>query len=766
MAKKYISKYTGAEIDSGLDNIPKLEGKLTELKSLESEVGFSKVVTLTSAEIDFHFIKGETYSITNNNDSSKTVSIVSKKGASDRNNVTNLNAGQTLSFVAEIDAECFRCAQNGTFTIVKLALLSEVAALKEDFATLEPKIESSVKRTDALSDNLFNYDTIGEVVYEKTITTKVSGTTVALDYLGKAECTFIIDGTPNNCILVGTNKATGNQMHLYDMTTETAFPLTITNPRADLELINIGILGKSTATPTPITLTIKKNVKSSVSGDTDANVDFNKEIFNYDKSRDVTFEKNVQVLPSTTSYIIDYVGKGDCEIIIDGNPNNFILQVWVNELNKTVELGRYTTEDAMPIVISNPRYYQELGELKIYGTSTAIKDELKVSIKRKNGILKRVTNIPLVKFDFDHTLKDVSGTIAQFSPNEWDSTNKWRTMPNQLYNAFNGLVSQYPSYVSRVDIAEELGIEYPTYANLGGVANSQYAATPTYKTYMYKLSCGEDTANGAEQTTKLKLLIVAGVHGNESFASINTYNLAKSLCEAVDVNYYKMRGAFDVYIIPCLNTYGMYHFNSNMIHDARCNANDVNINRNFPIKEWKVEGEGTQNYTGAVAGSEFETQLVMGALNLIQPNLFIDHHNFGAESMNQYFCTVNEREYIRLNYQSYMDCSIAFSKGLPQYFGNAYLQLRTYSMGSPSSAASGTTNRWCYENGLADFSATTEICNVIKYKNGILLDENVGEDYYGADALSIGEYTLRNILMRFCQYVMEMLTSKNGYPMK
>ena len=31
MAKKYISKYTGAEIDSGLDNIPKLEGKLTEL---------------------------------------------------------------------------------------------------------------------------------------------------------------------------------------------------------------------------------------------------------------------------------------------------------------------------------------------------------------------------------------------------------------------------------------------------------------------------------------------------------------------------------------------------------------------------------------------------------------------------------------------------------------------------------------------------------------------------------------------------------------
>ena len=37
MAKKYISKYTGPEIDSGLDNIPVLEGKLTELEGTLSE---------------------------------------------------------------------------------------------------------------------------------------------------------------------------------------------------------------------------------------------------------------------------------------------------------------------------------------------------------------------------------------------------------------------------------------------------------------------------------------------------------------------------------------------------------------------------------------------------------------------------------------------------------------------------------------------------------------------------------------------------------
>lgn len=283
---------------------------------------------------------------------------------------------------------------------------------------------------------------------------------------------------------------------------------------------------------------------------------------------------------------------------------------------------------------------------------------------------------------------------------------------------------------------------------------------------MYKLSCSEDSANGSEQTKKLKVLIVAGVHGNEIFAPINVYHLAKALCECSDANYFKMRGAFDFYIIPCVNTYGMYHYGQSMIHDARCNANDVNLNRNFPVRNWVVGGEGTQDYTGASAGSEFETQLVMNVLQSVQPNLYLDHHNYGAESQMQYFCIVNERDYLRLNYQSYMDCNIAFVKKLPEYFGVSFKQVKASGLVDTSPSASGTTNRWCYENGLSDFSATLEICNVIKYKNGEILGKNIGENLYGADTLSVGEYILRNILMRFSQYVMEVLSKKNGYPLK
>ena len=103
---------------------------------------------------------------------------------------------------------------------------------------------------------------------------------------------------------------------------------------------------------------------------------------------------------------------------------------------------------------------------------------------------------------------------------------------------------------------------------------------------------------------------------------------------------------------------------------------------------------------------------------------------------------------------------------MPEYFGSSFKQVKAFGLTSVASPTNGTTNRWCYENKTADFSATLEICNAIKYKNGEILSVNVGEDLYGADTLSVGEYTLRNTMMRSCQYVMEVLSNKNGYPIK
>ena len=60
MAKKYISKYTGPEIDSGLDNIPKLEGKLTELESKSGYVAFKEGYFI-------HYVTGSIEPLSNSN---------------------------------------------------------------------------------------------------------------------------------------------------------------------------------------------------------------------------------------------------------------------------------------------------------------------------------------------------------------------------------------------------------------------------------------------------------------------------------------------------------------------------------------------------------------------------------------------------------------------------------------------------------------------------------------------------------------------------
>lgn len=649
--------------------------------------------------------------------------------------------------------------------------------IKNKLTELSAKVNELDQEVSNVSKSVFNFGQEEEAVYSKEVMIKPGGLSIALDYLGKLPCTIVVDGTPNNGVIVSTNKASGNRMYLQDVSTSTAFPLTIANPRPDLELVDFGFLAYSTATATPMKFTIKKanptkvvleNIEGlaiGVSGNTEKITQLNEGIYNYDRNAEVVYRNNIVALPSARVPVIGYIGKSECEIVIDGNPNNFMLQAWVPELGKHVEIVRYTSDTTMPVVINNPRYYQELGELSVVGFSTTHKDTLSFTITKKNTLLSKVKSAPLVKFDFTHELKDVSGTLAKFSPFATNATSEWRTMPDQLYNAFDELVKQHPDYVSRVDIATELGLTYPAYANLNGVANSEYAATPSYKTYMYKMSCSEPTANDGDMVAKLKVLIVTGVHGNEIFAPINVYNLAKSLCEADDENSFKLRGAFDVYVIPAVNTYGMYHYGQNLIHDARCNANDVNINRNFPVSGWQVSGQGTQDYTGATAGSEFETRLIMAALQSIQPNVYIDHHNYGAESTLQYFTAVNERDSLRLNYQTYMDCNIAFTKGLPQYFGSKYLAVKASGLTSATSSTSGTSNRWCYESGTTDYSATLEISNCINYKDGILLGVGVGEDVYGADSLSIGEYMLRNFLLRFCQQAMEVLSGKNGYPL-
>ena len=79
--------------------------------------------------------------------------------------------------------------------------------------------------------------------------------------------------------------------------------------------------------------------------------------------------------------------------------------------------------------------------------------------------------------------------------------------------------------------------------------------------------------------------------------------------------------------IPCLNPDGM-------MNNTRTNSNNVDINRNFPTKNWgKNEGDNatcddeTTNYFGGKsAGSEVETQFLIETIENYSPSLVMTLH--------------------------------------------------------------------------------------------------------------------------------------------
>ena len=84
------------------------------------------------------------------------------------------------------------------------------------------------------------------------------------------------------------------------------------------------------------------------------------------------------------------------------------------------------------------------------------------------------------------------------------------------------------------------------------------------------------------------------------------------------------RGANNLLFIPCLNPDGMQN-------NTRTNANGVDLNRNFPTKNWgedtSAAGDNPKDYYGGKsAGSEIETKFVIDIIDKYQPKLILTLH--------------------------------------------------------------------------------------------------------------------------------------------
>lgn len=143
-------------------------------------------------------------------------------------------------------------------------------------------------------------------------------------------------------------------------------------------------------------------------------------------------------------------------------------------------------------------------------------------------------------------------------------------------------------------------------------------ASNTYDIYNYKVSNGS--------VDKPIVLVIFGEHGNEySSAEVGSY-FYKEVINGVLTPYLRY---VDFWLIPLMNPWGYENKNRN-------NANDVNLNRDFPC-EWKYsvdQHDKTWNYSI----SQPETQYLY---NLFKDNkdkilFFVNKHNTGSISNKIY----------------------------------------------------------------------------------------------------------------------------------
>ena len=102
------------------------------------------------------------------------------------------------------------------------------------------------------------------------------------------------------------------------------------------------------------------------------------------------------------------------------------------------------------------------------------------------------------------------------------------------------------------------------------------------------------------------VLVIGCFHGDEPQGK---YLIEKYLDKIKDSNL-----AF----IPCLNDYGFEH-------NIRTNSNGVDINRNFPTKNWELTDKN-EFYGGESPASEKETKFVIQVVEDINPKAILTLH--------------------------------------------------------------------------------------------------------------------------------------------
>lgn len=123
------------------------------------------------------------------------------------------------------------------------------------------------------------------------------------------------------------------------------------------------------------------------------------------------------------------------------------------------------------------------------------------------------------------------------------------------------------------------------------------------------IGLGDFSPQAEKSPDKKTILIIGVVHGDESQGKFLIENYLEKNHEPKN----------KILFIPCLNPDGMDL-------GTRQNASDIDINRNFPTKNWVREPFASQYYGGESAASEIETKFVMKIMEEYSPDVILTLH--------------------------------------------------------------------------------------------------------------------------------------------
>lgn len=130
-----------------------------------------------------------------------------------------------------------------------------------------------------------------------------------------------------------------------------------------------------------------------------------------------------------------------------------------------------------------------------------------------------------------------------------------------------------------------------------------------------------------EEQAENRLLLIFGVHGFEDAYDRDgqtLYDLAQALREYYAANPEALNG-WRLYLVPSANPDGLAQGDSNDGF-GRCNADGLNINRDFPV--WWKKRAGSRNRTGDEPFATPEARALRELVQTIAPTYGVDVHGW------------------------------------------------------------------------------------------------------------------------------------------